>query len=495
MNCKVYLVLISLLLTVACSYARNELAKHGEIVGDDAATIVYREGGFSPGRLEIEIGTQVVFVNDTDTLLWPASNIHPTHQIFPEFDSMGSVPPGDRWGFTFKKAGFWRYHNHLWPDDAGLIVATGDGNGPRIEPLVIEVYVSEFQTPTGVKPEDYIELLVDDELVKEYLRKFGPAHTASLIADAGKRTNVICHDRAHDVGRFAYEMYGAVAFAISSHECEAGAYHGATEALFQRRGTANLEADVEIICGDTDVFFYRLQCLHGVGHGLMAWTSYELFDALDLCDNLAKDRDQRACYSGVFMENVVGGLSGNMGHFTNYVSEDAHYPCNALDDRYVGPCYLFHSTRMLTLFEYDYGKVSGECSVVPEFAVDDCFDSFGRDIAAITLGDPGGAIEMCGSHVPDLRNRIFCLQGTLQARFWETSKADEALSLCGMLKDDLEERSACYWMLIIRAIELYRDDNQYLALCARLEEPFDAWCERRTVPGSSGLSPANREFP
>ena len=275
-----------------------------------------------------------------------------------------------------------------------------------------------------------------------------------------------------------------------------GAYHGATEALFQQRGTANLESDVEVICGDASVFFYRLQCLHGVGHGLMAWTSYELYDALDLCDLLETDRDERACYFGVFMENVVGGLSGNMGHVTDYLSDDPHYPCNALEEKYVGPCYLFHSTRMLDLLsgndddERAYGLVARECALAPPSGVDDCFDSLGRDIAAVTLGDPERGWELCRSNIPVEIHRIYCLQGTLQARFWETEREAEALALCAAL-EVTEEKSGCYWMLITRALELYDTEREYMAMCSRMEGPYDAWCRRRTVPDSY-LAPQNR---
>ena len=40
---------------------------------------------------------------------------------------------------------------------------------------------------------------------------------------------------------------------------------------------------------------------HGVGHGLMAWTSYELLDALGFCDRLADDRDRQSSSSGSAM--------------------------------------------------------------------------------------------------------------------------------------------------------------------------------------------------
>ncbi len=96
-------------------------------------------------------------------------------------------------------------------------------------------------------------------------------------------------------------MFGAAAFALASQECEAGAFHGATETLFRDRGTANVQGDVEALCGSVWVYFYRLQCIHGVGHGLMAWTSYELLDALGFCDRLADDRDRQSSSSGSAM--------------------------------------------------------------------------------------------------------------------------------------------------------------------------------------------------
>ncbi len=485
-------------MTAACFWDEGRrAASESEAVEADAVRVVYRDKGFSPRRVEIEAGRQVVFANESEGKLWPASHIHPTHQIYPEFDSRGSVEPGGEWAFTFDRPGFWRYHNHLWPDDSGLIVVQGVDDRAKPPPLVMDADALSFEAPSTLKLDDYLGLLDDDSLLKQYLELYGPAHTAQLLADAAANMRVLCHDRAHDVGRFAYEMYGAVAFAITSHQCEAGAYHGATEALFQQRGTANLESDVEVICGDASVFFYRLQCLHGVGHGLMAWTSYELYDALDLCDLLETDREERACYSGVFMENVVGGLSGNMGHVTDYLSDDPHYPCNALEEKYVGPCYLFHSTRMLDLLsggdddERAYGLVARECTLAPPSGVDDCFDSLGRDIAAVTLGDPERGAELCRSNITQEIHRIYCLQGTLQARFWETEREAEALDLCAAL-EVTEEKSGCYWMLITRAIELYGTEREYMAMCSRMEEPYDGWCRRRTVPRDSNLAPQNR---
>ena len=440
--------------------------------------VEFRDDGFVPKRLEIEVGQQVQFVNSSESSLWPASNIHPTHQVMPEFDAGSPVGAEGVWAFTFDKPGFWRYHNHMVPEHSGLIVATGGDAGQPVESLSLDVGDLKFKDPPDLTPKALTDLFTNDVLLRQYIRDYGPANTVKLVAEAGDVVGQLCHERAHVTGRTAYELFGAAAFALASHECEAGAYHGATEAMFKERGTVNLESDVQVICGSSDVFFFRLNCIHGVGHGLMAWTSYELYDSLDLCDRLETDRDQRACYSGVFMENVVGGLSGTMGHFTDYLSdEDPHYPCNALTDRYVAPCYLYHSTRMLLLFEYEYERVAEECANAPDIGRYDCFESFGRDLAASSLGEPAKGLEQCHNTVADATHRVWCIQGSVQARFWETDRADEAIEMCSLATSP-QEREGCFWMIVTRARELYPDRPSLDAFCARLETAYQAWCTR-----------------
>ena len=253
-----------------------------EAIDPNAPAIAYTgDGGFVPKRLDIEPGTQVRFVNTSDGDFWPASNIHPTHMILPELDSKKPIPSGETWAFTFKTRGFWRFHNHLAPEIGGLVVVLGKDAGPPPEPLVLTIPKVAFETPRDIPARDYVDLLKDDALLVRFIKRYGPKNTVNLLKGSEDYTGVDCHQRAHHLGRAAYEEFGAAAFALSSHECQAGSFHGATEALFASRGTADLEQDVATICGvAADNFFFRHQCIHGVGHGLMAWTSYELHDAL-----------------------------------------------------------------------------------------------------------------------------------------------------------------------------------------------------------------------
>ena len=444
-----------------------------------ARTVVFGSEGFEPLRLEVDAGEEVRFSNESEGAMWPASNIHPTHQIYPEFDAGGPIEPGESWGFTFDRPGFWRYHNHLGPERSGLVVVRGE-SGDR-QPLALGSEGLEFRAaPEQLSLAQYVDLYDSEEALTRFLREYGPAQAVLALEEGAAYTNADCHQRAHDAGRAAYDLFGAAAFYLSSHECQAGTYHGATEALFRDRGTANLQEDVSALCSYASVQFYYLQCLHGVGHGLMAWTSYELPDALALCEELETPRDHRACYSGVFMENVIGGLSGLMGHVTEYLSEDPHYPCSAIQEKYVQMCYFYQSTRMMVLYENDFGRVAETCADAPLEAHHHCFRSMGRDVGGFSAGDPARAIQLCGAAEGSM-NRGYCIEGAVQNRFWDTSGADEALAMCAM-PTDRGDRFACYRTIVFRAQELYETNEVYYAFCERVgDESFRAWCLSREV--------------
>lgn len=77
--------------------------------------------GYSPQNITIKQGESIVFRNNDSEDLWPASNIHPTHEIYSEFDPKKPVPAGQSWTFQFNKKGVWRYHDHLYPGVTGSI--------------------------------------------------------------------------------------------------------------------------------------------------------------------------------------------------------------------------------------------------------------------------------------------------------------------------------------------------------------------------------------
>lgn len=85
------------------------------------ATMIMKEEGYEPKDLEIKLCSRVVFKNSSQESMWPASNIHPTHGIYPEFDPQEPVKAGGEWSFIFDREGRWKYHDHLKPLISGTI--------------------------------------------------------------------------------------------------------------------------------------------------------------------------------------------------------------------------------------------------------------------------------------------------------------------------------------------------------------------------------------
>ena len=469
-------VISTLVVALACGQPVSTV----ENVTEHAATIIYDGVSFNPRRLDISVGDVVRFENSSSDPMWPASNIHPTHEIYSAFDAKRAVAAGDSWSFEFNRIGFWRYHNHLAPNVSGLVVTTSSGVQQAVEPLPFPKDNTTFSKARSLSLEDYQNLYDSDTELANHIQRYGPAQTVEALHRATDYFNVDCHQRAHVVGRQAYDSFGAAAFYLSSHKCQAGSYHGATEALFRDRGTADLQGDVTTLCGYATVPFYYHQCIHGVGHGLMAWTSYELHDALNLCEELKTPRDHLACYSGVFMENVIGGLSGSMGHTTAFLSDDPHYPCNILPERHMPTCYLYQSTRIASLFQWDFTAVSEECVEAPRAAQHHCFRSMGRDVAGFTSRDPHSSIKQCAT-VIDPTNQAYCIEGAVQDGFWDASGADKAAEMCRLV-EGISIQFACYRTIVFRALELYESKSEYLGFCEMIEADFRTWCRNKDLP-------------
>ena len=449
--------------TVASSLAAEIAPTATGIVPTKQATatrVIYTDEGFAPETVVVLQGETVEFVNQSEKFFWPASNIHPTHEIYPDFDPEQPTSPGERWSFTFGRVGEWRYHNHLNPVQAARVIVEGEAQATT--KATSQEPREEFTfEPPGSFSETEVDLLYeDDQALTHFIRQYGPAAALEVLYQSQERLATDCHSRAHELGRLAYEQFGAQAFSLSGHECQSGSYHGATEAFFEH------------------------QCIHGVGHGIMAWTSYAMFDALDACDQLGKGVNRLSCYSGVFMENVVGGLFGSMGHFTEYLSDDPHYPCNILEERYVGPCYFYQTSRMVQLFTGNFQKVAEACDTAPQAVRYLCFESMGRDVGGYFRGNTELAIQSC-SYIATEENRRRCLSGAVQDWFWAPSSADLALGFCVAL-DDSGDKRVCYDTITQRARELPLDFTDFERFCAQIEEDY-----RRPPDRLGGL----REFP
>lgn len=106
------------------------------MTGEKIWTVKMQASKFEPSSLIIKQGDDVLFINDSDTDQWPASNIHPIHSDYPGsgiekcntadagkiFDACKVLKKGESFTFTFNEKGTWKYHNHVNPSFTGTIV-------------------------------------------------------------------------------------------------------------------------------------------------------------------------------------------------------------------------------------------------------------------------------------------------------------------------------------------------------------------------------------
>lgn len=340
---------------------------------------------------------------------------------------------------------------------------------------------------------DSEKLLYDDVFMNEALQTYTLRSLTASLSRLGYAGGIDCHNRAHELGRRAYEIFGGESFKGCGIECHSGCRHGATEAFFAANGTSDLIDSLHTLCGDElENRFHMHQCIHGIGHGLMAWYDYALHDVLAACDLIQQQYHQKSCYSGVFMENIVGSIvqdeqAEDSAHYTQYLSDDPHYPCNAVQEKYRHECYWLQTDRMHQLLG-DFDAVGVACAEAPESFRFACFHSMGRTVSGQVLLDPAQSREVC-MRIAYVPGRNWCLEGTLNNLFWDPSQASGAVAFCALsLESSFEE--ICYDRLMTQATEVVSKDA-LSDFCQTLPTRYQSECMGRETPKAVSLSVAD----
>lgn len=115
---KVNIISLVVLLVILGYVFYYSYFSNNEVYPDFIVTM--SDEGFFPNSITINKGTKVIFVNKGVNLHWPASDFHPTHGIYPEFDPLKGINLGEEW-LVVLKSGKWHYHDHLYPNLTGTV--------------------------------------------------------------------------------------------------------------------------------------------------------------------------------------------------------------------------------------------------------------------------------------------------------------------------------------------------------------------------------------
>lgn len=251
-----------------------------------------------------------------------------------------------------------------------------------------------------------------------------------------------CHPLTHVIGNEAVEKFNSVGEAYTQGDsfCWSGYYHGVMEKIVFKIGGENLLSKINDICADiqskTSYSFDYYNCVHGLGHGIMALNNNELFDSLKQCDSLSGDWEKSACHGGVFMENII---VDNKDHFTKYLKAgDPVYPCNAVDQAYKNVCYLMQTSYMLKVTGGDFAKVFSICEQADAGYSNICYQSLGRDASGRTTSDYFRTKDICGLG-KNFDQRSNCIIGAVKDFISYFHSDQQAKFFCNSLSAELQQ--------------------------------------------------------
>jgi cytochrome c553 len=235
----------------------------------------------------------------------------------------------------------------------------------------------------------------------------GPAPALALLERrmaTDRPVSVGCHRIAHTMGAAALVRLKndvGQAFAEGTAVCSSGYYHGILERAFVGVEDDELAEKARSLCKGGPVEedpFLAFQCMHGLGHGLMLHTDYDLPLALDTCDRIGDAGDAQVCHDGVFMENFTSFYQVSSKWLRD---DDLIYPCNVVSERRKHSCYIIVTARILPKVKYDWRKAAQICRTSEPRWEYVCFRSFGRDAISTNAYDQEVARRLC--HLTDDR--------------------------------------------------------------------------------------------
>jgi hypothetical protein len=374
--------------------------------------------GFVPREVTVDTETIINFVNKDTVDRWPASNVHPTHDLYPEFDPQHPIPPGDLWIFRPKRAGEFKYHDHLLPHKRGtLTVIPEESPSPSTSPaeqsspsflrrLLLRLnafFERVFKTgrellERGTPPLEAAAFAGLSETEQHaYLASLkeeqGPAAAWSYVKSAytdtsGAALGGRAHDLAHFTGEMIFQDRGLNGLALCDATFAFGCYHGFTEAAFAESLDPLLDIARSCETVGAPGSGPWASCIHGIGHGVATFfDAVELANALATCDRLGPGA--LYCHDGVFMEFSFSAPP------SFYSGADPLAPCTTVAEQYRPACARNQPSVLQHRLGLSREAAAAACSEAASNIAESCIDAIGFAIAQESQGDPEIIIARC----------------------------------------------------------------------------------------------------
>ncbi len=352
---------------------------------------------------------------------------------------------------------------------------------------------------------------VFEKYFKNLAQRKGATYAYEILRFVPLLPNIDTHLLGHAIGDILYKQEGLKGIEICTNDFRNACSHTIVVGLFMDKGEGALPeiADVcRLAPGGPGAY---TMCFHGLGHGILAYTGYDVPKAVGLCNKTGtpqyRGREAAECIGGIVMETIGGGFHDKALWekqrqkylkkenplslcSADFMPKDAKSMCYL----YLTP-YLFEAVggSLFRLTDDDLKKAFKLCGAIDLSEnpnLDACYGGFGKEFVAL-LEEHDIRREVVESLSADQLLRVYtwcsladsakgigsCVSHAQKALYWG-GENDRGVSLrfCGAIPD-IQYRSSCFSGLI-QDVRRYIHDPLYKeAFCKELPSQYSGECQ------------------
>ena len=340
----------------------------------------------------------------------------------------------------------------------------------------------------------------------------GGGYAFNVLRAASIPPNIDMHLLAHVVGDILYQQEGLGGIRVCTHDFRNACSHSIVIGLFYEEGEAALNKIAETCRNAPGGFGAYTMCFHGLGHGILAYTGYDLEKAIDLCEKTGTpqyyDEEARQCISGSVMEIINGVHDRSLWeqqHAKYFKEEDPLYPCSSdfMPDEARPLCYTYLTPHLFNVAGADAGFPTPDdfkqaflyCDKLPiaDFRNRDaCYGGFGKEFTVLALGRDirTSTIEQI---TDEQLNRVYewcllantkegtaaCVVHATNSLYWGgENDRSMAIAFCNVI-DDPYYQGSCF-INLIKIVSYYIQEQDYKKeFCEELPSAYRETCQAR----------------
>ncbi len=348
------------------------------------------------------------------------------------------------------------------------------------------------------------------EYFTDLAHKEGAEYAFSVLRDSTLRGNIDIHLLGHVIGDELYIQEGIEGMKICTRDFRNACSHSVVIGTFLDQGLGALPRIAEACREAPGGSGAYTMCFHGFGHGVLAYTDYELPKAVSLCKEVGtpeyNNREYIECVGGAVME-MIGGVHDPVTRIEKsqkyFSKEDPLYTCSSdfiptevkpICYTYLTP-YLFEAAggNLGNPQPRDFKKTFEFCDALDETENREaCFGGLGkefvvlvqdrdiRNVTHMTEAQFKKIADWCSlsSQEDGVRS---CLLSALFSLYWGGENDKKVpITFCNILTNPLH-KEMCFSNLI-GAVSFYISDIPYRKdFCSDIPTSYQQSCDERLL--------------